>query len=90
LLCKKRQIGNKNVFIVFYNDLPFNEYGEEFWYARELQKVLDYSEWRNFNLVIKKAIIACENSGNKGSDHFVDVNKTTAMAKGYLKDKVSV
>lgn len=52
-----------------------NEYGEEFWYARELQVALEYKEWRNFKKVIDKAIIACESSENAVSDHFVDVNK---------------
>lgn len=52
-----------------------NEYGEEFWYARELQHALEYTEWRNFFKVISKAITACENSENIVSDHFVDVNK---------------
>ena len=52
-----------------------NEYGNEFWYARELQKALEYTEWRNFSKVIDKAIAACENSENTVSDHFVEVNK---------------
>lgn len=52
-----------------------NEYGEEFWYARELQTALEYTEWRNFKKVIDKAILACESSDNLASDHFVDVNK---------------
>lgn len=52
-----------------------NEYGNEFWYARELQKALEYTEWRNFSKVIDKAITACENSENTVSDHFVEVNK---------------
>lgn len=52
-----------------------NEYGEEFWYARELQLALEYTEWRNFKKVIDKAIIACEGSENAASDHFVEVNK---------------
>lgn len=70
---------------IFEEIKHINEFGEEFWYARELQKVLDYSEWRNFNLVINKAITACENSQNNRSDHFVDVNKTIAMPKGATK-----
>lgn len=52
-----------------------NEYGQEFWYARELQIALEYKEWRNFNKVIDKAKKACEGSENAVSDHFVDVNK---------------
>ena len=39
-----------------------NEYGQEFWYARELQIALEYKEWRNFNRVIEKAKVACEGS----------------------------
>ncbi len=52
-----------------------NEYGEEFWYARELQAALEYTEWRNFKKVIDKAMLACETSDNLVLDHFVDVNK---------------
>lgn len=52
-----------------------NEYGNEFWFARELQKALEYTEWRNFSKVIDRAINACENSGNSVADHFVEINK---------------
>jgi DNA-damage-inducible protein D len=52
-----------------------NEYGQEFWYARELQVALEYKEWRNFTKVIDKAKTACKGSENTVSDHFVGVNK---------------
>lgn len=65
-----------------------NEYGNEFWYARELQKALEYTEWRNFFKVIDKAITACKNSGNEVSNHFVEVNKTIDMPKSATKDIV--
>ena len=52
-----------------------NEYGQEFWYARELQDVLSYSQWRYFCKVISKAMEACENSGNNVADHFAEVRK---------------
>lgn len=52
-----------------------NDYGQEFWYARELQVALEYTEWRNFSKVIERAKTACKNSQNTISDHFVDVNK---------------
>ena len=52
-----------------------DEDGNEFWYARELQKVLEYKEWRNFSKVIEKAKEACEKAGNVETSHFVDVNK---------------
>lgn len=60
---------------VFENIKHINEYGQEFWYARDLQKALEYTEWRNFTNVINKAKNNCENSNYPVSDHFVDVNK---------------
>lgn len=71
---------------IFEDIKKINDYGEEFWYARELQKVLEYTEWRNFKLVIDKAKIACNNSSNEVLEHFVDVNKTIDMPKGAKKD----
>lgn len=60
--------------------------GVEFWYARELQILLGYNEWRNFENAINKAKIACENAKQKISDHFVGVNKTIPMPKGASKE----
>ncbi|MDE2272399.1 MAG: DNA damage-inducible protein D [Xanthomonadaceae bacterium] len=62
------------------------ETGVEYWLARDLQYLLGYAEWRNFNnTAISKAKTACELSGHAVSDHFVDVNKTIAMPKGAEK-----
>ena len=52
-----------------------NEYGQEFWYARELQVALEYKQWRRFESVINKAKEACENSNYAVSDHFANVGK---------------
>jgi len=52
-----------------------NEYGQEYWTARELQPVLGYKQWRQFVDVIGKAKESCEVSGHKVSDHFADVRK---------------
>ncbi len=57
-----------------------DEYGVEYWYARELQLVLDYKEWRKFEGVIKKAIDACENSGISALEHFVGADKLSKRA----------
>ena len=58
----------------------------EFWFARDLQYLLGYTEWRNFNKVINKAKTACETAGHLIVDHFVDVNKTIAMPKDASKE----
>ena len=47
----------------------------EFWFARDLQALLDYNDWRNFVNVIEKAEIACKSSGQEVQDHFVDITK---------------
>ena len=49
--------------------------GNEYWYARELQKVLEYTQWRKFVGVINKAINACKTSNYKVSDHFAGAGK---------------
>ena len=58
-----------------------DDYGNEFWYARELQNVLEYKEWRNFKIVIDKAITSCENSKFNVLDHFVETNKMIELGK---------
>lgn len=59
-----------------------NEYGQEFWYARELQVALEYKQWRRFYSVIEKANEACTNSGNNVFEHFANVGKTSPMPNG--------
>ncbi len=54
----------------------------EFWYARDLQEILCYTEWRNFQKVIEKAKEAAENSGAVAQNHFVDVNKMVKIGSG--------
>src|SRR3990167_1366611 len=69
-----------------FEESAYTQNGVEYWMARDIQKLLDYTEWRNFLLVVDKAKIACTNSGQNISDHFVDVNKTIPMPKGAEKD----
>ena len=59
-----------------------DENGIEFWYARELQLVLDYKEWRKFENVINKAKESCKNSDINVFDCFVDVDKSIISGKG--------
>lgn len=54
----------------------------EFWYARDLMKLLGYTEWRNFENAVKRAIISCETSNIQSNDHFVEVNKLITAGKG--------
>ena len=68
-----------------YNETIFesikhtDEYGNEYWYARELQKVLEYTQWRKFEGVINKAINACKSSDYIVSDHFAGAGKMVSI-----------
>ncbi|MGM9850227.1 MAG: DNA damage-inducible protein D [Bacilli bacterium] len=67
---------------IFESIKHVDEFGNEFWYARELQNVLEYKEWRKFNGVIDKAMNACLSSKNSVLDHFVQLDKMIQIAKG--------
>jgi len=64
------------------------EDGTEFWSARELAPALEYTKWENFHKVIKRAMIACENSGKNIDECFPEVRKTSNMPKGGTKPMV--
>jgi len=76
----------KSLTETFQNHSNNTDNGIEFWFARDIQHLLGYTEWRNFHNVIVKAKTACEASGNIISDHFVDINKTINMPKGASKE----
>lgn len=59
-----------------------NDSGQEFWYVRELQVVLEYSQWRRFLDTIERAKLACKNSGYQVEDHFADVGKMVTIGSG--------
>lgn len=65
-----------------FEESSYTQEGVEYWMARDLQKLLDYAEWRNFLQVIDKAKTACLNSRQNISDHFVDVNKMVRLGSG--------
>ena len=77
---KENKIVNK-VLNDKYTDSTFesikhlDDYGNEYWYARELSKALEYSDWRNFLKVLNKAKVACKNSGLNVDEQLVEVNK---------------
>jgi DNA-damage-inducible protein D len=64
------------------------ENGLEFWYARDLQKVLDYAKWENFSKVIDRAMLACKNSGIDVANHFPDVRKMVKIGSGAIKQAI--
>ena len=65
-----------------FEALVHTEQGVEFWFARELQELLGYSEWRNFSVAIDKAREACAQAGPAVTDHFRDVTKMVALGSG--------
>jgi DNA-damage-inducible protein D len=66
----------------FENIKHNDEDGNEYWRARELQEVLNYKEWRNFEKVIKTAQIACKISQHEVAEHFIETVKAVEMAIG--------
>ncbi len=68
-----------------FEEYAYEQDGIEYWLARELQELLEYTQWRNFENVIAKAKISCEKSGNPVSDHFAEISKTIQMPKGATK-----
>jgi DNA-damage-inducible protein D len=65
-----------------FENACYNLEGLECWSGRELQEILGYSDWRNFTNTIQKAVKACENSGEKESNHFVGITKMIELGKG--------
>lgn len=70
-----------NQIIIFEEIKKVNEYQSEYWSARQLAKILEYADYRNFETVVKKAKEACENSGQTIHDHFVDVTDMIELGK---------
>ena len=64
----------------FENIKHIDENGTEFWYAREMMKMLEYNKWENFEKVINKAKEACENSNISVNEHFPDVRQLSKRA----------
>ena len=64
-----------------FEDCAHEKDGVEFWYARELQQLLGYDRWENFENAINKAKVACQNVKQNSADHFRDVTKTIPMPK---------
>ena len=65
-----------------------DEEGTEFWYARELMPILQYSNWQNFEKIIEKAKISCENSDINAIDHFIDISKMVKIGSGAYREQI--
>lgn len=69
-----------------FDDIRHEADGIEYWYSRELMKLLDYVQWRNFDNAINKAMISCVNNGNVAEDHFSRFNNTIEVGNGALRE----
>ena len=65
-----------------------DKFGNEYWEARELMPLLEYSKWENFHKVIKRAMIACETSNNNINDHFPEFRKPIVGGKGNIQNVI--
>ena len=63
-----------------------NETGAECWFARDIQSLLSYAKWENFEKVIEKAKISCKNAGLKEEDHFLDIRKMVRIGSGSSRE----
>ena len=72
-----------------FEDIKYvDENDNEFWNARELSEILMYSKWENFSKVIKKAMLACKNSGFNIVDHFPEVRKMVTIGSGTKRNVI--
>ena len=71
---------------IFENLKHINEYGQEFWYARELQSALEYSQWRYLKEAIERAKSACVISGQNITDHFAEVRKMVEIGSNAKRE----
>ncbi len=65
-----------------FEEAAYEQDGIEYWLARELQELLGYSDWRNFQNAVEKAKQSCETTGQQNIDHFVDVTKMVKLGSG--------
>ena len=70
---------------IFEDIKHIDEEGNEYWLARELQVVFEYTQWRRFENTIIKAMTACNNSNLSIKDHFANIGKMINLGKGGLR-----
>ena len=77
-----KKLDEKYTNSTFESIKNMDENGNEYWFARELQKVLEYKDWRNFKKVIDKAVMSAKNSVSSEENWVVEVNKPIKTGKG--------
>ncbi|NET30659.1 MAG: DNA damage-inducible protein D [Cyanothece sp. SIO1E1] len=76
--------------MIFEEIKCLNEIGQEYWLARDLAEALEYTKWDKFLNVIKKAEIACKNSGAEPTEHFLQVGKMIIVGKGAKRNIMDI
>ncbi|MBQ9303972.1 DNA damage-inducible protein D [Butyrivibrio sp.] len=69
-----------------FDDIRHETDGVDYWYAREIMELLEYAKWQNFEKIVAKAKISCENNGIEVDDHFVKVSKMIEIGKGGCRE----
>ena len=85
MICTNIEKYNKKIFEEIKH---IDENGNEYWEARELKNILEYSQWRRFNEVISRAMISCDKSGMVVSDHFAKVGKMVDIGSGARRNQI--
>ena len=92
MLTLTREAGmNKNIIVQLHSRFETMvqsdpSTGTECWLARDLQMLLGYTQWRSFEAIVKKAIIACHNSGIDPADHFARTRKMVDLGSGARRE----
>lgn len=69
-----------------FDDIRHETDGVDYWYAREIMELLEYAKWQNFEKIVAKAKISCDNNGIEVDDHFVEVSKMIEIGKGGCRE----
>lgn len=80
----------ENLIDAFESSASETDDGQEFWYARDLQELLEYSRWENFETALNRAVSAAQTAGHDPADHFQEVTKMVLLGSGAEREIVDV